>query len=515
MGPLLDGAAPREEPPLSGLRVVDLSSWIAGAYCTKLLADGGAEVVKVESAAGDPLRRWSASGAAIAPDADGALFDFLATSKRSAVVDGRPEDLASLHELLASADAVVWSRGSPVAELEALAPHELRRAHPHLTVTSITPFGLDGPWQDKAATEFTVQAWSGGIVGLARGRPDRAPVFVAGQIGEWLTGLFAAIGTLASRRCSGPTGELVDVSMLEASAMCLTYYPVTFNDQLGRPMRKKRFVPTPGVGAARDGLVGLGCGTGQQWLDFCAMVGHPEWEEDPSLFLDRSSVAPAIEAWIAEHTVGEVLDLASAFRIPNAPIGNGANVTGFEHLRARETFAPNPRDGAANPRPPYRFGATRLRPPEPAPRLGSRATQANVPRSAGDRPAPSGAAGARPFGGLRVLDMTAFWAGPFTGHLLALLGAEVVHLESPTRPDGARLIGGVPQTEDRWWERGPIFAALNTNKKSLSVDVRTPRASSWSVGSQRRATLSSRTTRPGCWTSSVSTTTRCGSIGPT
>jgi crotonobetainyl-CoA:carnitine CoA-transferase CaiB-like acyl-CoA transferase len=71
--------------------------------------------------------------------------------------------------------------------------------------------------------------------------------------------------------------------------------------------------------------------------------------------------------------------------------------------------------------------------------------------------------------------MTAFWAGPLASHVLALLGAEVIHLESPSRPDGVRLVGGVPQTEDRYWERGPIFAALNTNKKSLTLDLRDER----------------------------------------
>ena len=71
--------------------------------------------------------------------------------------------------------------------------------------------------------------------------------------------------------------------------------------------------------------------------------------------------------------------------------------------------------------------------------------------------------------------MTSYWAGPLAGHVLALLGAEVIHLESSTRPDGARLVGGVPQTEDRYWERGPIFAALNTNKKSLTIDFRDER----------------------------------------
>lgn len=463
-------------PPLSGLRVVDLSTWVGGAYCTKLLADGGAEVIKVEAPDGDPLRRWSASGAPISPDLDGALFNFLGASKQGVVVDAQsPESLDSLHSLLASADTVVWSRGSEVAEHPTLAPRDLLRAHPHLIVTSITPFGLEGPWSGRPATEFTLQAWSGAIVGLARGRPDRAPVFVGGQIGEWLSGVYAAIGTLAAGRRNASEGELVDVSMLEAMTMCLTYYPVTFNDQLGRPMRRRRFVATPGVGAAKDGLVGLGCGTGQQWLDFCVMVEHSEWMEDPKLFLDRTALEPTIDAWVAARTCDEVLGLASAFRIPNAPIANGSNITTFEHFRVRGTFVDNPRDGAANPRPPYRFTAGRLRPPEPAPRLGEHSIGAALPRRT-DGPArvADGPPGL-PFGGLRVLDMTAFWAGPLVGHVLALLGAEVIHLESPSRPDGARLVGGVPQTEEQYWERGPIFAALNTNKKGLTIDLRDQR----------------------------------------
>ena len=269
-----------------------------------------------------------------------------------------------------------------MAEDASLAPGGILGTHPRLVVTAITPFGLEGPWCDKAATEFTLQAWSGAIVGLARGLPDRAPVFVGGQIGEWLAGLFAAIGTLAAlrRRGEGSEGELVDVSMLEALAMCLTYYPVTFNDQLGRPMRRKRFIPTPGVGAARDGLVGLGVGTGQQWLDFCALVEHPEWTQDPKLFLDRAALAPAIDAWIGAHSVDEVLDLTSAFRIPNAPIANGANITTLDHFQARGSFASNPRDGAANPRPPYRLGSARLREPAPAPRLGADEIDGLLPR---------------------------------------------------------------------------------------------------------------------------------------
>src|SRR6202051_2020391 len=113
-----DGMSEPPAAPLTGYTVVDLSSGIAGAYCTKLLADGGADVIKVESPEGDPLRRWSASGADIAPGEDGALFSFLACSKHSVVAD--PDtDVDFVNALLADADALVWSRGSTVAEYPA------------------------------------------------------------------------------------------------------------------------------------------------------------------------------------------------------------------------------------------------------------------------------------------------------------------------------------------------------------------------------------------------------------
>ncbi len=451
---------------------MDLSTWIAGAYCSKLLADGGAEVIKVEAADGDALRRWTASGAPLEPGSDGALFNFVSASKRSVVATVDSDaDLSSLYELLGSADAVVWSAGSEVAGHPTLSPAEILRRHSRLVVTSITPFGLDGPWSSRAATEFTLQAWAGGIVGLARGRPDRPPVYVGGQIGEWLSGVFAAIGTLAALRRVEAAGELVDVSMLEVLATCLTYYPVSFHDQLGRPMRRRRFVPTPGVGAASDGLVGMGVGTGQQWLDFCAMVGHPEWTEDPKLLLDRTTLAPTIDEWVSERTVNDVLDLASALRIPNAPIANGANIATLPHFVERASFVKNPRDGATNPGPAFRLGSARLRPPEPSPRLGQHAVTDLLPREARLGRDRSIRASALPFAGLRVLEMTSYWAGPLVGQLLALLGAEVIHLESATRPDGARLVGGVPPTEGQYWERGPIFAALNINKKGLTLDL--------------------------------------------
>lgn len=467
----------RVEPPLAGYTVVDLSTGIAGAYCTKLLADSGADVIKVEAPEGDPLRRWSASGAPTAPDGDGALFRFLAGAKHSVVTDVA-QDAELVNRLLASADAVIWSAGSKVAEHPEFSPHALHRRHPHLTVTAITPFGLDGPWRDRAATEFTLQAWSGGIIGLGRGEQERAPVFVGGQAGEYLAGVYASVATLTSRwrRIDGGAGELLDLSMLETHVLCLTYYPVTYFELLGRPWRDARRPTIPGVAQAKDGLVDLGCGTAQQWFDLCAMVGHPEWidEESPLSITELATVyADEIFEWVAATPVDEIRELASAFRIPNAPVGNGANVTSFDQFVERGSFVRNP-GGFWQPTHPYRMRPAQLRSPQPAPRLGEH-TEHYRAANLSPRTESTGTAKPLPFNGLRVLDMTTFWAGPCGTHFLAMLGAEVIHVESTRRPDGTRLIAGIPVTEEHWWEKSPIFEALNTNKKSLTLDLQSSR----------------------------------------
>jgi crotonobetainyl-CoA:carnitine CoA-transferase CaiB-like acyl-CoA transferase len=475
-------AQPGPEPPLAGYTVVDLSTGIAGAYCTKLLADGGADVIKIEPPEGDPLRYWSASGATIPPGEDGALFSFLAGLKHSVVADPDVDDDVDLvNRLLASADAVVWSAGSKVADSQGFTPAAIHDRHPHLTVMSITPFGLKGPWRDRAATEFTLQAWSGGIIGLGRGEPDRAPVFVGGQVGEYLAGVYASAAMLASRygRTRGGPGQLLDLSMLETQILCLTYYPVTYFEMLGRPWRDERRLTVPGVARAKDGLVDLGCGTAQQWFDLCAMVGHPEWidEESPLTITERANInADEIYAWVESNTVDEIRELATAFRIPNAPVANGANIATLDHFRERGSLVCNPRDGFCQPGHPYRMRPAQLRPPSPAPRLGEHTARYRA-LDANPRPVPrtSERANQLPLSGLRVLDMTTFWAGPCGTQLLAMLGAEVIHVESARRPDGTRLIAGVPITEPQWWEKSPIFAALNTNKKGLTLDLQSPR----------------------------------------
>ena len=478
-GPVLIDTA---SGPLGGYLVVDLSSGIAGAYCTRLLADGGATVVKVEPPEGDALRRWTASGERPPAGRDAPLFSYLAGGKQSVVFGPDGEQAAAdLDELLDHAHAVVWSPGPAARVAGDRTPQSLSSAHPHLAVAAITPFGLDGPWRDRPATEFTLQAWSGGIVGLGRGAPDRAPVHVGGQVGEWLSGAYTAIGiqaALAGARATG-AGQLIDLSMLEVAVLCLTYYPVTFFEALRRPWRTGRSLFQPGVAAAKDGLVALGCGTAQQWFDLCAMVGHPEWIDTAApvrigeLTQQR---APELRTWIADRTVADIRDLATAFRIPNAPVSSGATVTELEHMRERGVFRRNPTEEFLQPAGPYRLTPDVLLPARPAPRAGEHnGTWRDTAAAARPHPCGSAAGKKLPYAGLRVLDLTAFWAGPSATHILAMLGAEVIHVESTGRPDGARMIAGIAVTEDQWWEKCPIFRALNTNKKSVTVDFQTER----------------------------------------
>src|SRR6185369_7738444 len=163
-------------PPLAGVRVLDLSSEIAGPYCTKLLSDAGADVLKVEPPQGDPLRHWSASGRALSGAEDGVLFRFLNTSKRSAVIDGSTaQGREQIAALAADADIIIESTpfGSAPNTVAALSER-----NPRLAIVSISAFGTSGPWSSRPATEFTLQAWCGSTA--SRGTPDRPPIAAGG-----------------------------------------------------------------------------------------------------------------------------------------------------------------------------------------------------------------------------------------------------------------------------------------------------------------------------------------------
>ena len=270
-----------------GLRVLDLSTEIAGPYATKLLVDAGADVVKLEPPQGDPLRRWTASGHQPAPGEDGVLFQYLNASKRSAIADLATEDGRSLlFDLAATADLVVES-GAP-GELAGLGItlDALQARNPALSLLSITPWGTEGPDADRPATEFTHQAAIGSIG--YRGLPGRNPVCAGGRVGEWAAGSFAAVGAtsawLSARRTG--RGQAVDLSIFEAMLLCLTIY----HDLNGQWVegRLPRGVEMPSIERAKDGWVGFCTITGQQWVDFCSLIGRTDIGGDERYLIGRN-----------------------------------------------------------------------------------------------------------------------------------------------------------------------------------------------------------------------------------
>jgi crotonobetainyl-CoA:carnitine CoA-transferase CaiB-like acyl-CoA transferase len=454
---------------LRDLRVVDFSTEIAGPYCTKLLADAGADVIKVEGPEGDLLRRWSATGAPLG-DQDGALFRFLNQNKRSVV--GAPGD-AEVLELVAGADLVVESFEPGVID-----PLELPGRHPGLVLLSISAFGRGGPWTHRPWTEFTIQAECGSIG--TRGLPGREPFQVGGRTTEWVGGTYAAVGALAAVQRAGRTGhgEHVDFSLLEVMTLAGTNYMDLIARLLGMEVKEGRLpqsAETPSIEPSADGYVGFCTNSRQQFSDFLLMIERSDLQGDAGLAQVAGRMArfeewsQIVHAWTTRHSTAEIIERASLLRIPVAPVNDGDSVRRHEQVMARGMLLQDPTGSFQHPRPPYRISDEDPPPFRPAPRLGQHTGKVETRRVR--RPEPRGAA-PLPLQGLRVVDMTAWWAGPSATQMLAMLGAEVIHVESTRRPDGMRMVGGMLAGRyPEWWECSHFFLATNTNKKGLAIDL--------------------------------------------
>ena len=467
--------------PLAGLRVIDLSTEITGPYASKLFADAGADVVKVEAPAGDPLRRWTASGQELAPDRDGALFQYLNASKRSAIADlGERAGRDFVLDLVETADIVIESFGPGGAAARGIGWDVIHERNPRCSLVSISPWGGEGPWADRPCTEFTLQAATGSLAN--RGLPGRGPVGSGGRIGEWIPGVYAANGGLSawlSARRTGD-GQHVDLSIFECLCLCMTIYHDLNSQLFDGPLPQS--IETPSIEPAKDGWVGLCTITGQQWKDFCAMIGRPDVAEDERFFDAKvrmqqlASIHEIIHAYTRQHTVDEIIEQMSLARIPVNPLGDGRTLPEMDHVRARGIFIENPA-GFLQPRPPYRLtGGSQEKPGlengKPAvgraPRLGEHSEELAAERMSRESPSPEGG-GPLPYEGLRVLDLTAFWAGPVITSYLAELGADVIKVESIQRPDSMRFAGSV--RNETMWEFNPIFHGCNSSKRDITLHL--------------------------------------------
>jgi len=459
---------------LDDIRVVDFSSEIAGPYVTKLFADAGADVIKVEPPEGDPLRRRAVHGETL-DERDAALFRYLNAGKRSVIgAPGDPEIMA----LIESADLVVDS-GAPTLDVGSL-----RERLPHLVVLTLSPFGRSGPFAGRPATTFTVEAESGTMA--LHGLKGGVPFQTGGRLFDWIHGVFASVGAMAAllRAARDGVGEHVDATMLAATSYAGSAFFFTGTHALdGRPELKEpaAFVELPSIEPTSNGWVGVMTGTHQQFESFVTAIGHPEllegdWPNHEYRFTHIDEWNAFVRPWMRERTTEEIIELLTLLRVPNAQVSNGKTVLEHEQFVARDIFMRSPDGDFMQPKPTGLIDGERPEVRGPAPALGEHTGKIEARPARTARTARGSGAPDLPFKGMRVIDATAFWAGPAVGYIFASLGADVIHLESIQRPDGMRMwVNRQQAAQPRWWERGYLMLANNTNKRDLTLDLSTPR----------------------------------------
>ncbi len=462
---------------LAGLRVVELGSEISAPYCTKLLVDLGAQVCKIESPAGDPLRRW---GPSVAGGHSG-LFEYVNAGKIGHTVDfDDPEQIARLHDVIAGADLLVENLAPGVLEGWGLDAETLRRLNPRLVTLRISDFGQHGPLRDRQTTPLTLQAAAGWV---SVRDMDRPPVQAGARIPEFIGGGYAAMAALTALRIAAGTGRAVevDVSMFEALLSTLPY-PMLLAERLksmGLPTNVKAG-PMLGIVRAADGWIGINCLTGQHWLDVCAMVGLPEFGEHQIAIMlggpERDEFFAKAQPWLDSMTVGDLVELSQAMRIPAAPVTDGDTILNCPQYAERGFFIQAGPEERRFTRPgaPFRLSATPVGVPPAAPAPGENRTL-----DWGSRPPAAGAAQtgdpAAPFAGLKVFDLSTFWAGAYLTCYLGAFGADVIKVESIQRPDGHRYSGSLLRDGDDWYERGPLWQGTNLNKRDITLDLSSAR----------------------------------------
>ena len=468
--------------PLEGLRIVEIASDIAGPYCAKLLADLGARVTKIEPPGGDPLRAWGPFPGAVPHPERSGLFEYLNAGKQGVTLDlAAGAGLPALRALVEDADVLVESLPPGTLERWGLDGRALQAARPHLVVVRISSFGQSGPWRSREATPLTLQAASGWITSKD---PDRPPVQAGARIPEYIAGAYGALGALTALRVRSGHDRPTEVDVSTAESLLSTLpYPMLLLERmkrLGIPVNT-RAAPILGIVRAADGWIGINCLTGQHWLDLCALLGLPEFAQHQIPVMmggpERAEFFAKARTWLAERTVDELVELCQAMRLPAAPVGDGASVLGFPQYVARGFFVAGGGDDWRFQRPgaPYRLSRTPVLPPGPAPRLGLPPAPPRSPAARPDAGSPSAPPSDAPFAGLKVLDLSTFWAGAYLTCYLGAFGADILKVESIQRPDGHRYSGAFPHEGDDWYERSALWQATNLNKRDLTLDLTSER----------------------------------------
>jgi crotonobetainyl-CoA:carnitine CoA-transferase CaiB-like acyl-CoA transferase len=370
---------------LASLRVLEVGDGVAAAYASKLLADLGANVVKIEPPGGGDRtrRRGPFPGGVPHPEKSG-LFLYLNANKRGIAIDlTRPGGRGVLDRLAARADLLVHDIHPTRVTEHGLEAARLCARHPALVVTSIAPFGATGPHASYHGPDLVT--WNAGGVAALNGdpaHPELPPLKAFGDQSGFQAGLNAAIASLGAlfARLGSGRGQHVDVSTQEcvASILELTYpfwpYCGLVASRLGaKPIQPLCFVE------CRDGWIFVCCVEEHQWRQFVEIMGNPEWAS-MELFENRlarganfDALLTFLQEWCRDQSVQELYEAAQRRRVPFAPVSTMGDLLASPHLRARGFFATigHPVAGRVTvPGAPYRLAATPWALRAPAPCLG-------------------------------------------------------------------------------------------------------------------------------------------------
>jgi crotonobetainyl-CoA:carnitine CoA-transferase CaiB-like acyl-CoA transferase len=354
---------------LDDLRVLDLSGQVAGPFCTKLLGDFGADVIKLEPPEGEAGRRLQPP----------AFFLYLNTSKRSVALDLTTEAGAdAFRQLVTSAGIVVESFAPGTLEALGMGFAELERLRPGLILTSVTPFGGTGPWRDRPINDLVAGALSGWA--SINGRPDREPLKPSGYQASFQAGIAAYLATMNAAVHHDRTGEgqQVDVSILDPSvasfAPALTGVQYRGESQ-GRQAASFARGPVP----AADGYFSLTLSRAHFWRDAMIELGLPDLAHDQRFYeasyrqAHQTEVAPRIEERIAARGKRQLFDALGTLRVVGGMVLTTEELFEDPHVRDRGFFEPldHPEAGELEyPGAPFKMSLTPWQMSRPAPRLG-------------------------------------------------------------------------------------------------------------------------------------------------
>jgi CoA:oxalate CoA-transferase len=327
--------------PLSGITIVDLTRVLAGPYCTMVLADLGARVIKIEApGSGDDSRRYG-------PFVNGKSAYFMAMNrgKESIALDLKVDaDRAIFERLLEQADVLVENFRPGTMERLGYGWETLQARHPRLIYAAASGFGHSGPYAPKPAYDMVVQGM-GGIMSIT-GHPGGPPTRVGASIGDITAGLFTAIGiasALHHRHASGQ-GMKIDVAMLDCQVAilenALSRYFLTGRSPQPLGARHPSIAPFAAF-ATRDGHVIIAAGTDALFAKLCGALGRPELARDARFLTNDAraehvdALAATLEAALSERTSAEWLTLLEAAGVPCGPINDIAGIANDPQIRAR------------------------------------------------------------------------------------------------------------------------------------------------------------------------------------